>query len=85
MYSVSADATVSGWTVEAILRERLWSRSTYAQCRVGVLQDAGFVLLPTHRAPHYDVLMPDDDPKSAASLLDVLGVAETNPYKRGRR
>ena len=30
MVSVSVDGTVAGWTVELVLRERMWSRSHFA-------------------------------------------------------
>lgn len=30
MASVSVDGTVAGWTVELVLRERMWSRSQFA-------------------------------------------------------
>lgn len=41
MASISVDATVAGWTLEAILRDRLWSRTSYATATAGALQDAG--------------------------------------------
>ena len=85
MCSVSVDATVGGWTLEAILRDRLWSRSSYAACPVGVLREAGYVLLATHGAPHYDVVLADGEPGTAATLLAVFGAAEVNPFKRRRR
>ena len=85
MFSVSVDATVDPWTLEAILRERLWSRSTYAVCPAAALRDAGYVVLATHGSPHYDVILADDDPGTAASLLAVFGAAEVNPFKRRRR
>ena len=30
MFSLSADMTIANWTLEQILRTRIWSRSTYA-------------------------------------------------------
>lgn len=48
---MSVDATVSGWDLEAILRDRLWSRSSYATATVGGLRAAGYGLLPTFGAP----------------------------------
>jgi hypothetical protein len=85
MFSVSVDATVDPWTLEAILRERLWSRSTYGACPAAALRDAGYVLLATHGSPYYDVILADGDPGTAASLLVVFGAAEVNPFKRRRR
>jgi hypothetical protein len=85
MCSVSVDVTVGGWTLDAILRDRLWSRSSYAACSVGVLSGAGYVLLATHRVPHYDVVLADAETETAATLLAVFGAAEVNPFKRRRR
>ncbi len=85
MYSVSVDATVDSWTLDAILRDRLWSRSTYAACPATVLHDAGYVLLATHRSPHYDIVVADGEPGTAAILLGVFGAVEVNPFKRRRR
>ena len=85
MYSVSVDATVDAWTLEAILRERLWSRSTYAACPVATLRDAGYVLLATYGSPHYDVVLADGGPGTAATLLAVFGAVQVNPFKRRRR
>ena len=85
MFSVSVDATVDPWTLEAILRDRLWSRSTYAACPAAALRDAGYVVLATHGSPHYDLILADGEPGTAASLLAVFGAAEVNPFKRRRR
>jgi hypothetical protein len=85
MFSVSVDATVGAWTLEKILRDRLWSRSTYAACPVAQLRAAGYELLATHGAPHYDVIVADAEPTTAATLLAVFGTAEVNPFKRRRR
>lgn len=46
MASVSVDATVFGWTEEIILRERLWSRTTFAGAAVGAVRQAGFRSCP---------------------------------------
>lgn len=85
MHSVSVDATVGAWTLEAILRDRLWSRSTYAACPAATLRDAGYGLLATHGSPHYDVILADAEPGTAATLLAAFGAAEVNPFKRRRR
>jgi hypothetical protein len=47
MPSISVDTTGVGWTVETMLRERLWSRSSYATTTVGALRANGYELLPT--------------------------------------
>lgn len=82
MFSVSADATVAGWTLEVILSDRLWSRSTYATCTVGLLREAGYKLLPTHQEPHFDILLPGGRLEDAAALLALFGETLHNPYKR---
>ncbi len=84
MASVSVDATIGGWTLEAILRDRLWSRSTYATTTVGALRRSGHDLLPTFGAPHYDLLLPAATLEAAGSLLVRFGPAERNPYRRRR-
>jgi hypothetical protein len=84
MPSMSVDATVGGWTVEAILRDRLWSRSTYATTTVGELVGAGYALLPKFEVRHYDVLLPAANRDEAGILLSLLGAAERNPFRRRR-
>ncbi|MBI1736787.1 MAG: hypothetical protein HYR51_16595 [Candidatus Rokubacteria bacterium] len=84
MISVSADLTVGGWTVEAILRERLWSRSRYATVPVGVLRSAGYLLLPTFAVPHYDIVLEEASEAAARRLLAHFGPVLDNPYKRRR-
>jgi hypothetical protein len=85
MTSVSVAATVAGWTVERILNERLWSRSTYATATVRAVRDAGYDLLPTHRAPHYDILLPSATLEAAGTLLSVFGTGRSNPFRRRTR
>lgn len=53
MASISVAATDTGWPLDRILRERLWSRSTYATTTVGTVRRAGYELLATHSRPHY--------------------------------
>lgn len=84
MASVSVDGTVGGWTVEAILRERLWSRTSYAATTAGRLREAGYVLLPTFGAPHFDLLLPATTNDAAGTLVSLFGPAERNPYRRRR-
>ena len=84
MVSISVDATVAGWTLEAILDDRLWARSTYATATVGALRRAGYELLPTFDAPHFDVVVPVATPDAAGSLLLAFRPAERNPYRRRR-
>ncbi len=85
MASISVDATVFGWTEEIILRERLWSRSTFARATAGAVRDVGFALLPTHIAPHYDVVLSAANAREASRLLAVFGQPIDNPFKRRRR
>ena len=84
MASVSVDATIGGWALEAILRDRLWSRSTYTTTTVGALRHSGRDLLPTFGAPHYSLLLPAATLEAASSLLATFGPAERNPYRRRR-
>lgn len=85
MASISVDVTVGGWTVETILRDRLWSRSSYGRCRVRRLRSAGYVLLPTHETPHHDIVLEDAKPETAATLLAIFGDPQPNPFKQRRR
>lgn len=50
MSSISVDATVAAGALEAILRARLWSRTSYATATAGVLQEARFKRLHVRRA-----------------------------------
>lgn len=84
MASISVDVTSPDWRLEEILSQRLWSRSTYAACQYRKLADAGYVLLPTHAAPHFDIVLPKEDLGSATALLAILGEPVQNPYRRRR-
>lgn len=86
LVAVSAEVSVPGWSVEAILSgPRLRTRSRYAQATVGTVVDAGFELLPSFAAPHYSIVLPTYDEPSAQLLLEVLGEPRRNPYYVGRR
>ncbi len=85
MASISVDGTVAGWTVELLLRERMWSRSTFGAATVAEVRDAGFEVLPTHGAPHFDILLADATPAEAARLVRVFGPPEDNPFKHRRK
>ena len=84
LVSISVDAAVAGWTPEGILRERLWSRTSYATTTVGELRRHGYSLLPTFDAPHFDLLAPDATDEVAGTLLSVFGPIQRNPYRRRR-
>jgi len=84
MFSVSADLTIGAWTIEEILRTRLWSRSTYATTTVGTLRTHGYVSLPTFAAPHCDIVLPTATSAAARALLAHFGPTHDNPYKRRR-
>lgn len=59
LVAISAEVTVAGWTLDAILSgSRLRTRSRYARAVVSTLVGAGFELLPTFAAPHYSVRLP---------------------------
>ena len=86
MASISVDGTVARWTLELVLRERMWSRSQFATATVGAVQAAGFDVLPTHHVPHFDIVLAAPTLASAVTLLAVFGPAQDNPFKRrGRR
>ncbi len=85
MASVSVDGTVAGWTAELLLRERLWSRSQFATATVGEVRAAGLVVLSTHAAPHFDIVLGDASLAEAARLVAIFGTPEDNPFKRRRR
>lgn len=82
LVSVSVDLAVGDWTLEVILREVMWSRSTYATATVGRLRSAGYRLIPTFSAPHYDLLLPEPTEDAAGRLLSVFGDALPNPYRQ---
>jgi hypothetical protein len=46
---------------------------------------AGFVLLPTYTAPHYDLVLDGAGYAEASALLAVFGSSQPNPHKRRRR
>jgi hypothetical protein len=82
--SISVDATLEGWTVEAILRDRLWSRTSYATTTVGVLRIAGYELLPTFERPHFDIVLPAATTDAAGTLMALFGPTERNMFRRRR-
>ena len=84
MTSISADATVGEWTLERLLSERLWSRSSYATVEVGTIRSAGYELLATFAVPHFDIVLPEASPVAASSLLALFSVPERTPYRRRR-
>ena len=86
LVAISAEVTVAGWTLEAILAgPRLRTRSRYARARVSDFVAAGFDVLPTFLAPHYSVRLPSYDENSAQGFLDVLGEVKRNPFYVGRQ
>lgn len=68
-----------------ILRERLWSRSTFARASVAAVRSAGFTLLPTHGAPHFDIVLGEGTADEAHRLLGIFGEPVQNPFKRRKR
>lgn len=85
MVAISVDLTIEGWTVERILRERMWSRSKYATAIVGELRSAGHEFVPTGTAPHYSLTMPDATEAVAVELLAHFGPTLVNDFKQRRR
>jgi hypothetical protein len=85
MYSVSVSLTVGGWDVSALLAGPLSSRSAFAVSTVGTVRAAGFALLPTYEAPHYDLLLETGEYREAERLVSLFSAPESNPYKRRGR
>ena len=85
MYSISVSLTVGGWDLSALLVGPLSSRSTFAVSTVGVVRAAGFELLPTYEAPHYDLLLATGEYPEAERLLRLFSGPQSNPFKRRGR
>lgn len=85
MYSISVSLTVGEWDLDALLAGPMASRSTFATARVGAVRTAGFVLLPTYEAPHYDLLLGNGEYPEAERALQVFSAPESNPFKRRGR
>ena len=85
MHSISVSLTVDGWDLPALLAGPLSSRSTYAVSTAGAVRQAGFALLPTYDAPHYDLLLATGEYPEAERLLSLFSSAEPNSYKRRGR
>jgi hypothetical protein len=85
MFSVSVSLTVDGWDLAGLLARPLSSRTSFVASTVGAVRRAGFGLLPTYDAPHYDLLLGSAEYRESEALLAVFGWPETNPYKRRGR
>ena len=85
MIAVSVDLSIEGWSIERILRERMWSRSRYATTRVGQLRAAGYELVATCAAPHYSVLLPEATERAAVEFLSHFGPTLENEFRQRRR
>ena len=85
MIAISVDLAIDGWPVERILRERLWSRSTYATSTVVALRSAGHELVATAMAPHFSVVLSEASEAAAVALLGQFGPTLVNEFKRRRR
>jgi hypothetical protein len=85
MHSISVSLTVAGWDLAALLAGPLSSRSTFAVSTAGAVRVAGFELLPTYKAPHYDLLLATGEYREAEVLLSLFGSPEPNAYKRRGR
>lgn len=84
MASVSVFAAVGEWTLERLLAERLWSRTTYATATAGALRALGYPVLATFLTPHYDVVLPEASGDAAATLVGQFSAPQRNPYRRRR-
>ena len=84
MYSISVNLTVAGWDLDALLAGPLASRSTYATATVGAVRTAGFELLPTFAAPHYDLLLPGGQYPDAERARAVFSDSRAEPVQAPR-
>ena len=84
MVAISVYLAVTGWSVERILRDLMGSRTRYATSVVGSLQNAGYVLVPTGRVPHYSLVLPSASHDAAPALLAHFGPTLENPYRPRR-
>ena len=85
MFSISVSLTVGRWDLTGLLAGPLSSRATIVTSTAGAVRLAGFGLLPTYAAPHYDLLLSSAEYREAEALLAVFGSAEPNPFRRRRR
>ena len=85
MIAISIDLAIEGWSVERILRDRMWSRSRYATTTVGELRSAGYELVATSSAPHYSVVLPAASEAAATALLEHFGPTLANEFKQRRK
>jgi hypothetical protein len=85
MVAISVDLTIEGWSLERILGERMWSRSRYSITTAGALRSAGYELVPTSKAPHYSVVLPEASARSAVDLLAHFGPTLVNEFRQRRR
>jgi hypothetical protein len=85
MYSISVNLTVAGWDMDALLAGPLASRSTFATTTVGAVRIAGFELLATFAAPHYDLVLPGGQYPDVERARAVFSSPEPNPFKRRGR
>ncbi len=79
---ISTEAATADWPLERILADHLATRTTYAITTIGQVVEAGFALLPTFGAPHYDVVLEDATPQEVAKLMSILSEPIRNPYRR---
>lgn len=85
MFSISVSLTVDGWDLAGLLAGPLASRSAFAVSTAGAIRHAGFELLPTYEAPHYDLLLASGEYREAEAVVAIFGSPEPNPYKRRGR
>ena len=85
MFSISVSLTVDGWDLAGLLAGPLSSRSIFAVASAAAVRHAGFELLPTYDAPHYDLLLASGEYREAEALLALFSTGEPNPFKSRRR
>lgn len=85
LVAISTEVTIDGWPLERILSgRRLRTRKSYAAVPVAAVLEAGYTLLATFDAPHYDVVWPSYSEEQAARLALLFEPVIRNPYYEGR-
>lgn len=85
LVAISTEVTVEGWPLERILSgRRLRTRKSYAAVPVLRVLEAGYTLLATFEAPHYDVVWASYSEEQAGRLALLFEPVIRNPYYEGR-
>lgn len=79
---VSVEAVAGDWSLERLLSERLYTRTSYSTTSVGQVLEVGLSLLPTFDFPHYDVVLREASEAEVAKLMSIVTEPVRNPYRR---